>query len=61
MKAAKQIENATTKQGATPRKFSKSFVSSILGMSRKTFYDRMENDNFSAEEIKKLKDNRIIN
>lgn len=61
MKAAEQIEKSTSKQGKTPRKFSKSFVSSILGMSRKTFYDRMAKDDFSAEEIKKLKDNRIIN
>ncbi len=61
MKAAEQIKKATTSGVDSPRKFSKSFVSSILGMSRKTFYDRMEKDEFSAEEIKKLKENRIIN
>lgn len=57
MKAAEQIRKATEGE---PKKYSKSFVSSLLGMSRKTFYDRMEKDDFSAEELKKLKENRII-
>jgi len=61
MKAAEQIKRATTSSPDSPRKFSKTFVSSLLEMSRKTFYERMINDDFSADEIKKLKENRIIN
>ena len=61
MKVSEQIKKATTSTEDSPRKFSKSFVSSLLEMSRKTFYDRMDKDDFNANEIKILKDNKIIN
>jgi len=61
MKVSDQIKKATTSEENSPRKYSKSFVASLLRMSRKTFYERMEQDNFSHEETKILKDNKIIN
>lgn len=61
MKVAQQIEKITTSAKGNPKKYSKHFVAELLGMSRKTFYERLADDDFSEEEIKILKQNKIIN
>lgn len=61
MKISEQVEKITTSTKRIPKKYSKHFISELLGMSRKTFYERLERDNFSEEEVKILKQNKIIN
>ena len=43
-----------------PKKYSKHFIAKLLNISRKTFYDRIINNDFKDDEIKILKDNKII-
>ena len=60
MKVAEQIEKVTKSSEGNPKKYSKHFVAELLGMSRKTFYERLASDNFTQQEIKILKENKIV-
>lgn len=60
MKISHEIEKVTTSSKGTPKKYSKHFVAELLKMSRKTLYERLESDDFSPDEVKILKDNKII-
>lgn len=58
MTIAKQIEQVST--GANKR-FSKTFIASLLKYTRKTLYIKIRDNAFTAIEIKILKDNGVIN
>ena len=60
MKVSDQIEKVTKSSEGNPKKYSKHFVADLLGMSRKTFYERLASNDFTESEIKILKENKII-
>lgn len=60
MKVSEQVEKVTKSSDGNPKKYSKHFVAELLGMSRKTFYERLSSDNFTTQEIRTLKENKII-
>lgn len=60
MKVSEQIEKVTTSSKGNPKKYSKHFVADLLKMSRKTLYERLSSNDFTEEEIRTLKSNKII-
>lgn len=57
MTTAQQIKDVSTNGG---KQFSKTYIASLLGYTRKTLYERIKDNKFSAIEIKTLKDKGII-
>ena len=49
-----------TKQKIKKSLVSKTKIAKLLGLSRTKFYVKLEYDDFSAQEIKTMKDNGVI-
>lgn len=60
MQTTQQLRVSDRVQQAVNKGFSVTGISNLLGISRPTYYKRLQDNSWTDEEIRTLKDQRVI-